>query len=256
MKVSDMPTRFTNKIALVTGGSTGIGLATAKLLIEEGAKVYITGRTQKTLDEAAAHLGSKAVPVLSDVASLADLKSLSNTVAKAGDKLDHLFANAGVAEYNTLGQTDEAEYEKTFDINVKGVFFTVQSLLPVLRDGASVVLTASIVANKGMANLSLYNASKAAVRSFARSFANDLKARGIRVNAVSPGATRTPIMENGLKMTEEHIEGFRTHLEATAPIGRMADPSEIAKAVAFLLSDEASYITASDLLVDGGFAQI
>lgn len=248
--------RFANKIALVTGGSTGIGFATAQHLIQEGAKVYITGRTRKTLDEAAARLGPKAVPLLSDVAKLGDIEALRDTLTKAGDTLDHLVANAGIAEYNTLGATSEAEYLKTFDINVKGVFFTVQTLLPVLRDGGSIVLTASIVAGKGMANLSLYSASKAAVRSFARSFSSDLKARGIRVNAVSPGATRTPIMENGLKMGEADIQGFSDHLAAMAPIGRMAAPEELAPAILFLLSPEASYITASDLLVDGGFAQV
>lgn len=249
-------TRFNNQIALVTGGSTGIGLATARKLIAEGAKVYITGRTEKSLIEAARELGPKAVPVVSDVSSLKDLEALANKIAAAGDKLDLIVANAGIAEYNALGTSTEAEFDKTFGINVKGLFFTVQTLLPHLKDGGAIVLTASVVAHKGLAGLSFYNASKAAVRSFARTLANDLKARKIRVNAISPGVTRTPILENGLKLTSEQIEGFGQYVADTAPAGRVATPEEIASGILFLGSAEASYVNGAELSVDGGFTQV
>ena len=190
-----MSAQFINQVAVVTGGSTGIGFAIAKALLENGAKrVYITGRTTKSLHQAAELLGENAIAVVSDVAVAADLQQLKTEIEKQGDRVDVLFANAGIAEKNHLGNTTELEFAKTFDINVKGVFFTVQTLLPLLKDGSSIVLTASIVANKGMEEFSLYSASKAAVRSFARSWANDLKGRKIRVNASSPGFTRTPIM--------------------------------------------------------------
>ncbi len=248
--------RFNNQIALVTGGSTGIGLATARQLIAEGAKVYITGRTEKSLVEAAATLGPKAVPVVADVSRVADLEALARRIGDAGEKLDLLVANAGIAEYNALGASTEAEFDKTFGINVKGLFFTVQTLLPHLKNASAIVLTASVVAHKGMAGLSFYNASKAAVRSFARTFANDLKDRKIRVNAVSPGVTRTPIFENGLKLTSEQIDGFGQYVAENAPAGRVATPDEIAAAILFLGSAEASYVNGAELSVDGGFTQV
>jgi len=252
-----MSNRFSNKVALVTGGSTGIGFATAEAFLREGAaRVYITGRSQDSLATAAATLGAKAVPVRGDVASLADLDWLKKQVESDGEKLDVIFANAGVAEYNTFGTTSEAEFDRIIGINVKGVFFTVQTLLPVLRDGGAIVLTSSIVSAKGMPNLSLYNASKAAVRSFARTWANDLKERGIRVNAVSPGVTETPIFVNGLKLTQEQQEGFAAYVKESAPLGRVAVPAEIASAVLFLASDDASYVTGVELSVDGGLAQV
>jgi NAD(P)-dependent dehydrogenase (short-subunit alcohol dehydrogenase family) len=252
-----MSAPFTNQVAVVTGGSTGIGFAIAQALITRGAKrVYITGRSAKTLDEAALALGSKAVAVVSDVAQQADLQKLKAEIEKHGDSLNTVFANAGIAEENHFGETAEAEFDKTFDINVKGVFFTVQTLLPLLKDGGSVVITASIVANKGMPNLSLYNASKAAVRSFARSWANDLKARKIRVNALSPGLTRTPIMENGLKWDAEKIAGLSTYAAEVVPLGYVAQPDEIATAALFLASEDARYVNGVELTVDGGLSQI
>lgn len=252
-----MSNRFANQVAVVTGGSTGIGLAIAKALLTEGAKrVYVTGRTAKTLDEAASMLGERVVAVVSDVAKLSDLQRLRSEIEKHGDQLSAVFANAGVAENNNFGETTEEAFSKTFDVNVKGVFFTVQTLLPLLRDEAAVVLTASIVANKGMENLSLYNASKAAVRSFARSWANDLRVHKIRVNAISPGFTRTPIMENGLKMDAAQIAALSDYAATAVPLGYMAQPDEIASAALFLASADARYINGIELTVDGGFSQI
>lgn len=252
-----MSSQFTNQVAVVTGGSTGIGFAIAQALLASGAKrVYITGRSTKSLDEAALALGSKAIAVVSDVAQLADLQRLKTEIEKHGDSLDAVFANAGIAEENQFGKTTEAEFDKTFDINVKGVFYTVQTLLPLLKDGGSVVITASIVANKGMPNLSLYNASKAAVRSFARSWANDLKARKIRVNALSPGLTHTPILENGLKMDAAKIAALSTYAAEAVPLGYIAQPQEIATAALFLASDNAKYVNGVELTVDGGLSQI
>ncbi|WP_348946527.1 SDR family oxidoreductase [Chitinibacter sp. FCG-7] len=191
-----------------------------------------------------------------DVADLAQIEQLKTAILERGDRLDVIFANAGVAHNNSLGTTHEADFSRIFDSNVKGVFFTVQTLLPLLNDGGSIVLNASVASNKGMPNLSLYSASKAAVRSFARSWANDLKNQQIRVNAISPGVTRTPIMENGLKMSEEQIAQFAAYLVDAAPAGRMAHTDEIAAAVLFLASAAASYINGIELSVDGGFTQI
>ena len=248
---------FTNQVVAITGGSTGIGLATAQAFLAAGAKrVYITGRNAKSLDAAVSQLGERAIAVVSDVAKLADIETLKSAIESHGDQLDVVFANAGIAENNGFGNTSEAEFDKTFDINVKGMFFTVQTLLPLLKDGGSVVLTASIVANKGMPNLSLYNASKAAVRSFARSWANDLKGRKIRVNAVSPGYTRTPIFENGLKMDESQIAAFYEHAKQAVPLGYVAQPEEIAPAVLFLASPAASYVNGIEFTLDGGLAQV
>lgn len=252
-----MPNRFIDQVAVVTGGSTGIGFAIAKALLAEGARrVYITGRTAKTLTEAAALLGDRAVAIVSDVANLSDLQELKNAIDKGADRLDIVFANAGIAENNSFGDTTENEFAKTFDINVRGIFFTVQYLLPLLKERSSVILTSSIVANKGMENLSLYNASKAAVRSFARSWANDLKSRKIRVNAISPGFTQTPIMQNGLKMNEEQIAALNNYAASAVPLGYMAQPEEIASAALFLASQDARYVNGIELIVDGGFSQI
>ncbi|WGS48844.1 SDR family oxidoreductase [Paraburkholderia sp. D15] len=252
-----MSSRFENQVAVVTGGSTGIGLAIARALLAEGAKrVYVTGRSARSLDTAVTSLGERAVAVTSDVAQLPDLDRLKAAIERNGDQIDALFANAGIAGNNALGATSEADYLNIFDINVKGVFFTVQTLLPLLKDGASVVLTSSIVNNKGMENLSLYTATKAAVRSFARSWANDLKGRRIRVNALSPGFTHTPILTTGLKMDEQQISQFKEYAAGVVPAGYVAQPDEIASSALFLASNDARYVNGIDLPVDGGYAQI
>ena len=252
-----MPYNFNGKNVFITGGSTGIGLETAIKFAKLGAKkVFITGRNESTLKAAKELIGDSAEIVIADVGTNNGIKAMVEAVAASGEKLDVVFANAGIAENNSFGATSSDEFDKTFDINVKGVFFTVQELLPYTLDGASVILTASVVSNKGMPNLSLYNASKAAVRSFARSFSNDLKSRKIRVNALSPGVTITPIMQNGLKMDAAAIEGFKQYVAQAAPSGRAATPDEIADVVLFLASDGASYVNGIELSVDGGLAQV
>lgn len=254
---NDMDASIKDKVAVVTGGSTGIGLAIARAwLAAGGGRVYITGRSQDTLAAAADALGRKAVALVSDVAQLSDLKALADEVEARGDRIDALFANAGIAETNAFGATREEDYLRTFDINVKGVFFTVQTLAPLLADGASVVLTSSICATMGMENLSLYSASKAAVRSFARTWATDLKSRKIRVNALSPGFTRTPIMENGLKWDQARIDAFHEHARAVVPLGYVAQPEEIAASALFLASGAARYVNGIELLADGGLTQV
>lgn len=248
---------FEGKVAVVTGGSSGIGLEIARgWLVAGGSRVYITGRSPATLAAAADALGSRAVAIRSDVARLDELQALAREIEQRGDTIAALFANAGIAENNPFGATVEEDYLRTFDINVKGVFFTVQTLAPLLAEGAGVVLTASIVATMGMENLSLYSASKAAVRSFARTLATELKGRKIRVNALSPGFTRTPIMENGLKWDQERIDALAEHAKAVVPLGYVAQPGEIAAAALFLASPAAGYINGVELLADGGLTQV
>jgi NAD(P)-dependent dehydrogenase (short-subunit alcohol dehydrogenase family) len=252
-----MSGKFSNQVAVVTGGSTGIGFSIAQALIADGAKrVYISGRAADTLEAAVARLGDKAVAVVSDVSRQADLDALKNTIETRGDRLDAVFANAGICEKNPVGETSEAAYYAMFDVNVKGVFFSVQTLLPLMKDASSIVLTASICSSNGMEGLSLYNASKAAVRSFARTWANELKDRKIRANVLSPGFTRTPLMDNGLKMSESDIDALRQYVEQITPLGYMAQPEQIASAALFLASDDARYVNGVELMVDGGLSQI
>lgn len=247
---------FNNKKVVITGGTSGIGLATAKKFLEAGAQVLITGRNQQKLEKIKDQLGAGVTVLQSDVSNLSDIDNLKDKISKDWQEFDILFANAGIAVNNSMGSTSEEMFSDTFNINVRGVFFCVEKLMPLIKDGGAIVLTSSIVGNKGMPNLSLYNASKAAVRSFSRSWANDLKSKGIRVNTVSPGVTETPIFKTGLDMSEEDINGFKSFLKEASPIGRMGKPEEIADSVLFLSSSKASYINGIELSVDGGFAQV
>jgi len=247
--------RLAGKIALVTGGNSGIGLATAKRFVEEGAHVFVTGRRNEQLAAAVKAIGKNVTAVQSDVSKPADLDRLFDQIKREKGRLDIVFANAGMAKYAPLGSITEELYDSTFDTNVKGVLFTVQKALPLLSDGASIILNASIVGSKGLPANSVYSATKAAVRSFARTWTTDLKARRIRVNAVSPGSTDTPGLEELLASSPVGDER-RKMIASAVPLGRLGEPDEIARAVVFLASDDASYITGAELFVDGGFAQV
>jgi len=247
--------KLEGKIALVTGGNSGIGLAAAKEFVKEGAYVFITGRRQKELDAAVREIGKNVTAVQGDVSNLADLDRLFGQIKNQKSRLDIVFANAGIAKYAPLGAITEEFFDTIFSTNVKGMLFTVQKALPLLRDGASIILNASIVASKGLSSNSVYSATKAAVRSFARTWTTDLKDRKIRVNAVSPGPSDTPGLSELLASSETGEERKKTIFN-TVPLGRLGVPDEIAKAVVFLASDDSSYITGIELFVDGGFAQV
>ncbi len=250
-----MGNKLEGKIAVITGGSSGIGLATAKRFVLEGAYVFITGRRQKEIDAAVSEIGKNVTGIQSDVSNLADLDKLYNIVKEQKGHIDILFANAGIGEFAPLGEISEEHFGKIFGINVKGVLFTVQKALPLFQDGSSIILNASIAASKGIEAFSVYNASKAAVRSFARTWTVDLRHRKIRVNAISPGPIDTPAVE-GLVQNKEQVEELKKNLIIAVPMSRMGSPDEVAKVVSFLASDESSYITGIDLSVDGGMAQI
>ena len=249
-------TKHAGKVALVTGGSTGIGLAAAKRLAREGAAVFITGRRQAELDAAVADIGHGARAVRGDISSVADLAKVIDVAAAAHGRIDILFANAGGGEFAPLGGITEAQFDKTFGINVKGTLLTLQAALPRMPAGSAIVITGSISSVQGVPTFGIYAATKAALRSFARSFAADLKGRGIRVNVVAPGAVVTPAYKTELKMSAEQIEAYRQEIADKAPLGRVGDADEIAKAVSFLASDDASYITGIELFVDGGLVQV
>ncbi len=251
-----MPGKLEGKIVLVTGGTSGIGLATARRVVAEGAHVYVTGRRQAELDAAAQSIGRNVTAVRGDVSNLADLDALFATIRAAHGRLDVLFANAGGGGFVPLEQVTEEHFDKYFGINVKGTLFTVQKALPLMPPGSAVVINGSMVSVQGVAGFSVYAATKAAVRSFARTWSVDLKDRQIRVNVVSPGAVVTPGYKNELGMNDEQIKQFDAQAAAAAPLGRTGTPDEIAKAVVFLASDDASYITGIELFVDGGAAQI
>jgi NAD(P)-dependent dehydrogenase (short-subunit alcohol dehydrogenase family) len=250
-----MSSRLEGKIALVTGGSSGIGLATAQRFAKEGADVYITGRRQPELDEAVKTIGPRVTAVRADASVLADLDRLFAQIKQEKGRLDILFANAGGGSSAPIGSITEEQYDQTFNTNVKGLLFTVQKALPLIPDGGSIILNASIVSVKGTAALSVYSATKAAVRSFARSWTTDLKDRKIRVNAISPGPIETPGLA-GLAQTEEQRQGLYAQLASTVPLGRLGQPDEIAKAAVFLASDDASYVAGIELFVDGGAVQV
>jgi NAD(P)-dependent dehydrogenase (short-subunit alcohol dehydrogenase family) len=251
--------KLEGKVAVITGGSSGIGLATAQRFVsEEGAYVFITGRRQSEVDAAVKQIGknnNNVTGVQGDVSNLADLDRLYATVKEQKGHIDILFANAGVGELAPLGAITEAQFDKTFGINVKGLLFTVQKMLPLFQDGGSIILNASIAASKGIEASSVYNATKAAIRSFARTWTVELRHRKIRVNAISPGMIDTPGL-NGLAQNQEQIEQFKRSFVSTVPLGRMGSPDEVAKAASFLASDDSSYVTGIELFVDGGVAQI
>lgn len=250
--------RLEGKVAVVTGGSSGMGLATAQRFVDEGAYVFITGRRQNEVDSAVKQIGknnNNVTGVQGDVSNLADLDRLYDTVKQQRGRIDVLFANAGIIELAPLGSITESHFDKIFNINVKGLLFTVQKALPLFQDGGSIILTASINSSKGFETSTVYSATKAAIRSFARTWTVDLKHRKIRVNAISPGPIDTPIFNSAVQ-TEEEIEQIKASLVAIIPMGRMGSPDEVAKAVSFLASDDSSYVTGIELFVDGGMAQI
>lgn len=251
-----MADKLTGKVAVITGGTSGIGLATAQRFVEEGAYVFITGRRQNELDAAVKQIGKNVTGVQGDVSNLADLDRLYALVKQMKGHIDILFANAGTGEFASLGSITEEHFDKIFNSNVRGLLFSVQKALPLFNDGGSLILNASIVASKGTEAFSVYSASKAAVRSFARTWTVDLKNRKIRVNAISPGIVPTPGYSNSLGMSKEQINGYAAQTVYTVPLRRVGTPDEIAKAVVFLASDDSSYITGIELAVDGGFAQI
>lgn len=248
-------TKLTNKIAVITGGNSGIGLATAKKFIDEGATVIITGRSAQTLEQAVTALGENAYGVQGDVSNLEDIDKLVSFVASTVGKVDALFANAGLGVFAPIDSVSEADYDKQFDVNVKGVFFTVQKLLPLMTKNSSIILTASAVHQKGVATGSLYFATKAAVRSLARTLASELAPKAIRVNSLSPGIVRTHFADN-TNVGTDAFEGFVNMVESQAPLARAGSTLDMANAALFLASDDASYMTAADLLIDGGWMSV
>jgi NAD(P)-dependent dehydrogenase (short-subunit alcohol dehydrogenase family) len=247
--------KLDGKVAVITGGNSGMGLATAQRFVAEGAYVFITGRRQAELDAAVKLIGKNVTAVQGDVSNLADLDRLYATVKQQKGKIDVLFANAGVGALAPLGEITEEHFDKIFHVNVRGLLFTVQKALPLFQNGGSIILNASIASIKGMEAFSVYSASKAAVRSFARVWTADLKSRKIRVNTLSPGPIDTPILE-GLASTEEELKQVKTHLASQVPMGRMGTSDEIAKVALFLASDDSSFVTGVELFVDGGMAQV
>jgi NAD(P)-dependent dehydrogenase (short-subunit alcohol dehydrogenase family) len=251
--------RLEGKIAVITGGNSGIGLATARRFVDEGAYVFITGRRQSEIDKAVKQIGKNVIGVQGDVSNLSDLNRLYAAVKEQKGRIDILFANAGVGEFATLAAITEEHFDRTFGINVKGLLFTVQKALPLFHDGGSIILTASTAASKGVEGFSVYSATKAAIRSFSRSWTVDLKQRKIRVNAISPGPIDTQASRLSLAslvQSEQQSEQLKKKLLSAVPLGRMGSPDEVAKAVSFLASDDSSYVAGIELFVDGGMAQI
>jgi NAD(P)-dependent dehydrogenase (short-subunit alcohol dehydrogenase family) len=247
--------KLEGKIALITGGTSGIGLATAKRFVNEGADVFVTGRRGQELEAAVKEIGKGVTGVQGDVSKRADLDRLFAQIESEKGRLDVLFANAGVAKYGRLGEISEEFFDSIFDINVKGVLFTVQKALPLMPDGASIILNASVVGSKGLSSNSVYSATKAAIRSFARTWTTDLKERRIRVNAISPGTIDTPGLNDLLASAAAGQERVQM-IHNSVPLGRFGTADEIARAVVFLASDDTSYVTGAELFVDGGFAQV
>jgi len=250
-----MSKKLENKIAVITGGSSGIGLATAKRFVAEGAFVYITGRRQSELDKAIAEIGSNVTAVQGDVSNLDDLDRLYKTIKEDKGALDIIVASAGIVELETIETATPEHFDRTFDVNARGVFFTVQKALPLLREGGSIVLVSSGMHSKGFPGYGVYAATKAAIRSFSRTWAAELKDRKIRVNTLSPGAIETPILDTQFK-TKEELAGFINTFESITPLGRIGQADEMASAVFFLASSESSYSTGIDLVADGGITQL
>jgi NAD(P)-dependent dehydrogenase (short-subunit alcohol dehydrogenase family) len=247
--------RLEGKVAVVTGGNSGIGLATAIRFQQEGAKVAISGRSKKTLDEATKKIGNGVLAVQSDVSKLSEIDKLYSEVAQKFGKIDVLFVNAGIAQFVPLGETSETIYDDQFDTNVKGAYFTIQKALPYLNDNASIVLNTSVAGNKGFAGATAYSATKAAMRSFARTIAAELVGRGIRVNTVAPGPILTPIFDrNGAP--KEEVDAMTNSFKEMVPMKRLGQPEEVAGVVAFLASQDASYVTGVEINVDGGMGQL
>ncbi|QMV74421.1 SDR family oxidoreductase [Comamonas piscis] len=251
-----MERKFDNKVVVVTGGTSGIGLATAKKFAGEGAYVFVTGRRQEELEKAVKAIGPRATGVRADMSKLADIDRLYDAVQQSHPQIDVLYANAGGGSMLPLGAITEEHFDATFGTNVKGLVFTVQKALPLLRDGASVVLTGSVVGSTGTAAFSIYSASKAAVRNLARSWTLDLKERGIRVNVVSPGPIRTPGLVELAGNDAAQQQGLLDYMASQVPIGRVGEVDEIADAVLFLSSPQAKFIAGTELFVDGGLAQV
>jgi NAD(P)-dependent dehydrogenase (short-subunit alcohol dehydrogenase family) len=247
--------RLEGKVAVVTGGNSGIGLATAKRLREEGAKVVIAGRSRKTLDEAVKTIGHGVIAVQADVAKLTDVDKLFAEVSRKLGKIDVLFVNAGIATFAPFAETSESAYDEQFDINMKGAYFTIQKALPLLNDGASIILNTSVADSKGGAGTSAYSATKAALRSLARTVAAELVDRGIRVNTVAPGPIVTPIFDR-TGLPKEAFDELAKEMLARVPMKRFGQPEEVAATVAFLASQDASYITGVEINVDGGVGQL
>lgn len=246
--------RLQGKTALITGGNSGIGFATAQEFIAEGAKVIITGRSKKALEEAAVTLGAEVSTVLSDTGSLKDLETLRNQVETIAPKIDVLFINAGIGKFSPIESVTEAHFDEQFNINVKGAYFTIQQLLPLINDGGSIILNTSINAHIGMPNASVYSATKAAVITFARTLSAELLHRRIRVNAISPGPVTTPIL--GKAVGQENLDATRASIQSQVPLGRFGNPSEIAKVATFFASDDSSFVLGAELIADGGMATL
>ena len=247
--------KLTNKVAVITGGNSGMGLATARLFVEEGATVVITGRRQKELDAAVASIGRNVSAFQGDIGSPKDIEALRAYVAEKFGRVDVVFANAGGGALVPFGKVTEQDFDGTVDLNLKGTFFTVQTLLPLIPDGGSIILNASVAASKGMPSFTVYSAAKAGIRSFARTWTTDLAARKIRVNTISPGPIVTPVLLSS-GFTQEQADAFWVSEGKKTPMGRPGQPSEIATAALFLASSDSSYVTGSELFVDGGLAQV